>query len=111
MGRRSQRRSRAPRAQISSPAAMQHQAELQRRVMVIGGVAVIAYGVPRTTLDVDATIDVARLQLEQLVKGRTAQAVVVPRGLLPVRAADRSGPPEINTTPGGSLAVAEPGWE
>jgi len=43
--------------------------------MLIGGVAVIAHGVPRTTLDVDATIEGSGLDLEELLKGLAAVSV------------------------------------
>ncbi|HEU4536295.1 MAG TPA: hypothetical protein VFS00_19355, partial [Polyangiaceae bacterium] len=36
--------------------------------MLIGGVAVIARGVPRTTLDVDATLEGALTDLEEVVR-------------------------------------------
>jgi hypothetical protein len=35
--------------------------------MIIGGIAVIAYGVPRQTIDIDATISAARTNLDELV--------------------------------------------
>ena len=38
--------------------------------MIIGGVAVIALGVPRLTVDIDATISAANLNLERLVEAR-----------------------------------------
>jgi len=46
--------------------------------MLIGGVAVIARGVPRTTLDVDATIDASGVELAQLL-GELGRGGVVPR--------------------------------
>ena len=42
--------------------------ELDRPSMIIGGVAVIALGIPRFTVDIDATITGAGLNLGQLVE-------------------------------------------
>ena len=36
--------------------------------MIIGGVAVIALGVPRLTVDIDATVEAAHVSIEQLVE-------------------------------------------
>jgi hypothetical protein len=36
--------------------------------MIIGGIAVIAYGVPRQTIDIDATVSAARTNLNELVE-------------------------------------------
>jgi hypothetical protein len=41
--------------------------ELDRPWMVIGGVAVIAHGIPRATIDVDATVSGVGLDLETLL--------------------------------------------
>lgn len=43
--------------------------------MLIGGVAVIAHGVPRTTLDVDATIEASGLDLQLLLSGLSAVGI------------------------------------
>jgi predicted nucleotidyltransferase len=44
--------------------------------MVIGGIAVIAHGVPRTTRDVDATIDGSRLGLEEILEAFALHEIV-----------------------------------
>jgi hypothetical protein len=41
--------------------------EIEAPSMIIGGVAVIALGVPRLTVDIDATVAAAALDLERLV--------------------------------------------
>ena len=42
--------------------------ELDAPSMIIGGVAVIALGVPRLTVDIDATVAAARVTIERLVE-------------------------------------------
>jgi hypothetical protein len=44
--------------------------------MIIGGIAVIARGVPRTTRDIDATVMGADLDLDELVAGLARHAIV-----------------------------------
>lgn len=44
--------------------------------MIIGGIAVIARGVPRQTVDIDATIWADRLDLDQLLERLAAQGIV-----------------------------------
>jgi hypothetical protein len=41
---------------------------LGQPAMIIGGIAVIARGVPRQTIDIDATVSAADLDLEQVVE-------------------------------------------
>lgn len=41
---------------------------LGQPAMIIGGIAVIARGVPRQTIDIDATVSAADLDLEQVVQ-------------------------------------------
>jgi len=53
-------------------------ADLPAPGMLIGGIAVIARGVPRATRDVDATIDGSQLELSDLL-GRLATHEIVPR--------------------------------
>ena len=44
--------------------------------MIIGGIAVIARGVPRTTRDVDATVDGGALSLEDLLEAFKRESIV-----------------------------------
>lgn len=43
--------------------------------MIIGGVAVIALGIPRLTVDIDATLAAARLDVERLVDSLARQGI------------------------------------
>ena len=43
--------------------------------MIIGGIAVIARGVPRQTIDIDATVAAADLDLEQLLSTLAAHRI------------------------------------
>ena len=62
-------------------------ADVDAPSMIIGGVAVIALGVPRLTVDIDATVSAAGLDLDRLVetlgrhgiKPRTADALAFAR--------------------------------
>lgn len=44
--------------------------------MIIGGVAVIALGVPRLTVDIDATVEAASIEVERLSQALAGQAIV-----------------------------------
>jgi hypothetical protein len=46
--------------------------------MIIGGIAVIAYGVPRQTIHIDATVSAARASVDDLVDA-FAEHAIVPR--------------------------------
>lgn len=54
--------------------------ELDASAMVIGGVAVIAHGVPRLTVDIDATVTAAGLDVDRMVEtlGRHAITARIP---------------------------------
>lgn len=49
--------------------------EVDAPSMIIGGVAVIALGVPRLTVDIDATVAAADLKIERLVEGLDRQGI------------------------------------
>lgn len=51
-------------------------AELEVPFMIIGGIAVIARGVPRQTIDIDATVWGEATSLEDLLAGLEAHAIV-----------------------------------
>src|SRR6266542_4107337 len=46
--------------------------------MIIGGIAVIAYGVPRQTIDIDATVSAVQTNLDELI-ARLAKHDISPR--------------------------------
>lgn len=46
--------------------------------MIIGGIAVIAYGIPRQTIDIDATVSAAQTTLDELLQ-RLAKHDITPR--------------------------------
>jgi hypothetical protein len=48
---------------------------LRQPAMIIGGIAVIARGVPRQTIDIDATVAAADLDLEQVVETLAAHSI------------------------------------
>jgi hypothetical protein len=53
-------------------AALDH---LGQPAMIIGGIAVIARGVPRQTIDIDATVAAADLDLEQVIETLAAHEI------------------------------------
>jgi hypothetical protein len=62
--------------------------EIEAPSMIIGGVAVIALGVPRLTIDIDATIAAVALDLDRLVDafGRQGIRARIPDALAFARA-------------------------
>lgn len=50
-------------------------AEAEARWMIIGGVAVIALGVPRLTVDIDATVSAQALDVDRLVEALGRHAI------------------------------------